>query len=248
MDRRRLLTALLFTVALAPVALAPAPGLARAPKDRSDPDFPNLPYAAWTDDEPAYRLYPGDEVDFSVGSAPELNKTAVVQPDGRISLPLIGSVMAANRSLDDLQEALIDAYSRQLVRPDVAVTLKTVGALKVFVGGEVDKPGVYDMPGDLDALRAIFMAGGFKTTARVNEVVIIRRGPEGRPMMRTVDFKKVLRTASGADLVPLRRFDIVYVPRSSVSEAGLWVQQYLRDLTPVDLSFSYAFGAASVVR
>lgn len=67
-------------------------------------------------------------------------------------------------------------------------------------------------------------------------------------MMRTVDFKKVLKSQVHSDLIPLRRFDIVYVPRSSVSEAGLWVQQYLRDLTPVDLSFSYAFGAASVVR
>lgn len=246
MDRRRILTVFLLTAALAPLG-APA-ALARPKPDKSDPDFPNIPYAVWSEDEPAYRLYPGDEVDFTVGSAPELNKTAVVQPDGRISLPLIGSVMAANRSLDDLQAALADAYSRQLVRADIGVTLKTVGALKVFVGGEVDKPGVYDMPGDLDALRAVIMAGGFKTTARTNEVVIIRRGPEGRPMMRTLNLSKALKGAGDRDLVPLRRFDIVYVPRSSVAEAGLWVQQYLRDLTPVDLSFSYAFGAASVVR
>lgn len=243
MDRRRLLTAFLLTAALAPLDVA----LAKS-RTHSDADFPNIPYAVWTDDEPGYRLFPGDEVDFTVGSAPELNKTAVVQPDGRISLPLIGSVMAANRSLDDLQGALADAYSHQLVRADVGVALKTVGALKVFVGGEVDKPGVYDMPGDLDSLRAVIMAGGFKTTARTNEVVIIRRGPEGRPMMRTVNLSMALRGTGDRDLVPLRRFDIVYVPRSSVSEAGLWVQQYLRDLTPVDLSFSYAFGAASVVR
>jgi len=248
MVRRRLLTALLFSAALAPFSPFPFSAAHAAAKDRSDADFPNIGYALWTDDEPPYRLYPGDEIDFSVGSAPELNKVVTVQPDGRITLPLIGSVMAADRSIDDLEAALTDAYSHQLVRPDVTVLIKTAQPLKVFVGGEVDKPGVYDMPGDLDALRAIFMAGGFKTTAKVNEVVIIRRGPEGRPMMRTVDFKKVLRSQVHADLIPLRRFDIVYVPRSSVSEAGLWVQQYLRDLTPVDLSFSYAFGAASVVR
>ncbi len=247
MVRRRLLTALLISAALAPLApmflAAPA-----AAKDRSDPDFPNIGYATWTDDEPAYRLYPGDELDFSVGSAPELNKFVTVQPDGRITLPLIGSVMAADRSLEDVQASLVDAYSHQLLRPDITLAIKTAGPLKVFVGGEVDKPGVYDMPGDLDALRAIFMAGGFKTTAKVEQVVIIRRGPEGRPMMRTVDFKQVLRHSAHTDLAPLRRFDIVYVPRSGVSEAGLWVQQYLRDLTPVDLSFSYAFGGAGIVR
>src|SRR6201999_2660194 len=102
---------LLFTAALAPLGEAVA-----KPRTASDADFPNIPYAVWSDDEPGYRLYPGDEVDFTVGSAPELNKTAIVQPDGRISLPLIGPVMAANRSLDDLQAALADAYSHQLVR------------------------------------------------------------------------------------------------------------------------------------
>lgn len=242
MDRRRLLTVLLISAALAPLAASPL-----LAKDRSDPDFPNIGYATWTDDEPAYRLFPGDEVDFSVGSAPELNKTAIVQPDGRISLPLIGSVMAADHSLEDVRAALVEAYSHQLIRPDVSLGIKTVGSLKVFVGGEVDKPGVYDMPGDLDALRAIFMAGGFKNSAKVNEVVIIRRGPGGRPMMRTADFKAALRSPAHSDLIPLRRFDIVYVPKSSVSAAGLWVQQYLRDLTPVDLSFSYAFGGAGIV-
>ncbi len=242
MDRRHLLTALLLSAALAPLAASPA-----LAKDRSDPDFPNIGYAVWNDDEPAYRLYPGDEVDFSVGSAPELNKTAIVQPDGRISLPLIGSVMAADHSLEDVRATLIEAYSHQLVRPDVSLGLKTVGSLKVFVAGEVDKPGVYDMPGDLDALRAIFMAGGFKNSAKVNEVVIIRRGPGGRPMMRTADFKTALRNPANSDLIPLRRLDIVFVPKSGVAAAGVWVQQYLRDLTPVNLSFSYAFGAAGLV-
>jgi polysaccharide export outer membrane protein len=115
--------------------------------------------------------------------------------------------------------------------------------LKVFVGGEVDKPGVYDMPGDINALQAVIMAGSFKTSARRSQVVIIRRGPDGRAMLRTVD----LRAGSGnpaVDLVPLRRFDVVYVPRSSVSEAGLFVQQYFRDLSPVQLGFDYTAGAA----
>ena len=89
---------------------------------------------------------------------------------------------------------------------------------------------------------------GFKTTAKVAEVVIIRRGPEGRPKMRTVDLKLVLRHSAHTDLVPLRRFDIVYAPRSVVAETGPWGQQYLRELTPVDLGFSYAFGAAGIVR
>jgi len=120
----------------------------------------------------------------------------------------------------------------------VQVSVKTATPLKIFVGGEVGNPGVYDMAGDGDALRAIIQAGGFKSTSRRNQVVIIRRGPNGRAMMRTADLLKGLSRPGEADLVPLRRFDIVYVPRSGVAEGGLFMQQYFRDLLPV--SFSYA--------
>ena len=116
--------------------------------------------------------------------------------------------------------------------------MKATAPLKVFVGGEVGNPGVYDMAGDGDALRAIIQAGGFKTSAKRNQVIIIRRGPDGRAMMRTADLLKGLTSPGGADLVPLRRFDIVYVPRSGAAETGLFMQQYFRDLLPV--SFSYA--------
>ena len=217
------------------------PGLAAGPAAASG--FPDIGYATWTDAEPDYRLYPGDELDITIPTAPELNKQVTVQPDGRITMPLIGAVMAADRSVPALEASLARAYAGQLLTPVVNVSVKTAGPLKVFVGGEVDKPGVYDMPGDIDALRAIIEAGGFKVSAKESQVVVIRRGPGGGAMMRTVDLKAALRDPSGRDLVPLRRFDIVYVPRSRIAEAGLFVQQYVRDLVPGQMGFNYAFGA-----
>jgi polysaccharide export outer membrane protein len=206
--------------------------------------FSNIPYANWTDYEPPYRFYPGDEVEVSVLSAPELNKTVLVQPDGRIALPLIAPVMVADRTIEEAQASLSQAYSTQLLRPDVSVAVKAA-PMKVFVGGEVGTPAVYDMQGDADALRAIIQAGGFKSSADPKRVIIVRRGPDGRGMIRRVDLSRGLH-APGADLVPLRRFDIVYVPRSGVAAAGLWVQQYIRDLTPVQFGFSYALGERTV--
>jgi len=212
------------------------------PAPRPSADFQNIGYATWTNAEPPYRLYPGDEVDLAVASAPELNKTLTVQPDGRLNLALAGPVMVADRTIQDSERLITHAYASQLLRPEVTLTVRAA-PLKVFVGGEVDKPGVYDMPGDINALQAVIMAGSFKTSAKRSQVVIIRRGPDGRAMLRTVD----LRAGSGnpaVDLVPLRRFDVVYVPRTHVSEAGVFVQQYFRDLTPVQLGFEYTAGAA----
>jgi polysaccharide export outer membrane protein len=208
--------------------------------------FPNIGYATWTDSEPDYRLFPGDAVDISFPFAPELDRSVVVQPDGRIAMPLIPPVMAANRSVAQLEDALAAAYAGQLREPQVDVSLKLALPLRVFVGGEVGKPGAYDMEGDMDALRAVFDAGGFTDHAKKTQVVIIRRGPGGRPMMRTVNLGAPLKGPGQSDFVPLRRYDIVYVPKSSIAEAGVFVQQYIRDLIPGQVGFDYSIGATAI--
>ncbi|CAN5165376.1 polysaccharide biosynthesis/export family protein [soil metagenome] len=200
--------------------------------------FAPIPYATWRDDEPGYRLYPGDQIDVATPSAPELNRSVTVGLDGRIQLPMVGPFMAADRSTPQLEQVLTAAYAGQLIDPRVEVSVKQAQPLRIFVGGEVGKPGVYDMPGDIDSLQASVMAGGFLTTADTHRVVVIRRGADGRAMMRQVDLGQAVRGAPRADAVPLRRFDLVYVPKSGIAVAGLFVQQYLRDLVPVQ--FSYA--------
>lgn len=209
-----------------------------APAAPAPPPFSNIPYATWTDYEPDYRFYPGDEVEVAVPSAPELTKSLVVQPDGRITLPLVGPVMAADRTTGELQDAIAQAYSTQLLRPQVEVSAKAA-PLKVFVGGEVGNPGVIDLNGDADALRAIIQAGGFRSTGDATSVYIVRRGPNGQGMVRRADLLRGLQNAQ-ADLIPLRRYDVVYVPRSGVADAGLFMQQYFRDMLPIQ--FSYALG------
>lgn len=201
--------------------------------------FPDIGYAAWTDAEPPYRIYPGDQLDISIPSAPELSKTVTVQPDGRVSLQLIHEVMAADRTTGELERTLDEAYAAQLVRPEVFVDVKSASPLKVFVGGEVDKPGVYDMPGDINALQAVIEAGGFRPTARRSEVIIIRRGADGRAMMRTADLARGLAAPGRSDLVPLRRFDIVYVPPTGLARAGVFMSQ-VKDLVPGNVGFDYA--------
>ena len=147
--------------------------------------------------------------------------------------------MAADRTTEELQAILSEGYSAELLRPHVDIFVRAA-PLKVFVGGEVSQPGIIDLAGDADALRAIIQAGDFKPTADRSRVIVIRRGPDSRSMMRRANLLRGLK--GGGDLVPLRRFDIVYVPRSGVAEAGLFVQQYFRDLSPIQFGFSYELG------
>ena len=200
-------------------------------------------YSTWRDDEPGYRLYPGDQVDVALPSAPELNRSVTLGPDGRISLPLIAPVMAADLAPAELEQRLTAAYASQLNDPRAEVSLKAAVPLRVFVGGEVGRAGVYDMPGDIDALQAVIMAGGFLPTGDPHRSVLIRRGPGGRPMLRPLDFGSAVHHAPAAVSPPLRRFDVVFVPRTGIANVGLFVQQYLVQTMPVQ--FSYATGAGN---
>lgn len=195
-------------------------------------DFPAIPFADWTDAEPEYRLYPGDEIEVALPTAAELTRTLRVAPDGRIALPLIGNVMAADRSLTELQQGLSATYASQLVRPIVEVTLRQAGPIRVWVDGEVRTPGVVEMTGDLDAYQAVIQAGGVMPGSNSRSVALIRRGPGGSRMMRVIDLRP-----RQAEVVALRRGDIIFVPRSTLGELAAFFTQ-VRNALPV--GFSYA--------
>src|SRR5262249_8480433 len=107
-------------------------------QEASEPETTGVVYSETT---PAYRFYPGDEVDITVFSAPELTRTVTIGPDGRIAMPLIGAVRAADLSADELHDRLVTAYSSHLRMPELSVTPRTYGSRQVFVGGEVARPG-----------------------------------------------------------------------------------------------------------
>ena len=215
-------------------------GAGRAPAGEriSTDGFPDIAFADWTEAEPEYLLYPGDEIEVATPTAPELTRTLKVGPDGRISLPLIGQAMAADRTLYELESELSRAYASQLIRPVVEITLKQAGPLKVWVDGEVRTPGVYDMPGDINAYQATIMAGGFLPTAKSGEVALIRRWPGGTRMMRVID----LRPRRG-EVVALRRGDIIYVPRTTLGELANFFS-LIRNALPV--GFSYAINGTYI--
>ena len=200
----------------------------------TSPGFADIGFADWTEMEPEYRIYPGDQIDVRTPTATELNQSLTVGPDGRIAMPMIGQVMAADLSLFELEATLIDAYTPILRRPEVEVTLRQAGPLKVWVDGEVRTPGVYDMPGDIDAYQAIIMAGGFLPGGRRDRVGLIRRGPGNVRMMRSIDLSR-----RGLEHVALRRMDVIFVPRTTLAEVAVFFTQ-IREALPI--GFNYTLG------
>lgn len=206
------------------------------------PRFPSVSYTDWSQGSHAYKFYPGDQLNISFQHAPELDKDLVVAPDGRISLPLMDPVVVADLSVSELQNILERVYTRELVDPSLTVTLTEAVPQKVFIGGEVASPGVFDLPGQIDPLQAIVMAGGLLSTSKPEQVIILRRGSDGKIMTRVVDVKNALKDPNHLDIGPLQRFDVVYVSRKRIANQNLFVDQFILSALPIDFSFFYDIG------
>ncbi|HEY8610148.1 MAG TPA: polysaccharide biosynthesis/export family protein [Roseomonas sp.] len=206
-------------------------------------------FAPWSEGIPIYRFVPGDKVKVQFLLTPEMGETALVAPDGAISLRAAGRVQAAGLTSQELEAEVEQASRRVLTKPIVTISLEEAGGSVVLVGGSVARPGVYPLAGRRGVLESILLAGGFGDEARMTQVVLIRRNPENRPMLRTVDVRDFVSNGSTAGDVPLYAGDIVYVPRSRIAEANLWIDQYINRLIPFSRSFSYSVtrGSAAVV-
>ena len=204
-----------------------------------EPEF-NHPdrFAAWSDASPEYRLGPGDEISVVLPYNTELNYTGTIGPDGRFVMPIGGAFPAANETADELQAAIDRKLAGIVLVPNATVVIKKY-AQGVYVGGQVRHPGLIPIQGRMDLLAAITVAGGMHDTARKNEIIVIRRGADGKPMLRTVNLQSFLQTASTDQNLILQPLDIVYVPKSSISEVNQWIDQFINQVLPFNRSFSY---------
>jgi protein involved in polysaccharide export with SLBB domain len=200
---------------------------------------PTLQIPPYLDQE--YRVQVGDQLDIKFFYQPELNEQVIVRPDGCISLQLVPKVMAVGLTPEELTEFLTEKYAIELKQPKIAVIVRSYGAQKVYVDGEVAKPGMLPLVGFMTVLQAISQAGGLKETARMNEVIIIRHGLDNQPRAFPVNVRKVIDGTDMHQDIPLKPFDIVYVPRSPIGNVNLWIDQYIRKNIPIYTSFGYNF-------
>jgi len=194
----------------------------RAPKVQKEP-LPPPPVE--------YRLQVNDLLDVKFWGNEDLDEQVRVRPDGMISLPFIDDVPAAGLTPEELDAELVRRYASELARPNITVVLNEPGS-QIYVGGEVNTQGTLPLDRRLTLVQAIQASGGFRTSARRRQVLLIRTQPDGDRIARAVDVRPVL---SGKNLTidpVLQPFDVVFVPRTKISNINLFVQQYVNQIIP----------------
>lgn len=187
----------------------------------------------------SYVIEPGDELDVRFFYNPELNEEVMVRPDGGISLPLVGQVNAAGRTVTDLESALRQSYSRELRQAAITVIVKGFAGQRVYVDGQVGQPQMVNILGNLTAMQAIASAGGITPDSKMEEVLVIRRTGTSQPMVIPVNLSKAIDGTDTSQDIVLQPYDIVFVPRTAISEVNQWVDQYIRKNIPIPFGLGY---------
>lgn len=201
-------------------------------------------FVPWSDDVIPYHLAAGDSIGLRFILNPELNETNLpIAPDGSVSAPLVGTVMAAGKTVEDLRKDLTERYTAYLREPSPDVLIHAYDAAQIYVGGEVKKQGIYPMMGPTNVMQAVITAGGAIDTTRLNGTILIRRRADGRPMMRVVNLRTYLDTADSQDNVALRPGDIVYVPKTEIGSFDIFIDQYLNKAIPFNRTLNYNLGS-----
>lgn len=188
-----------------------------------------------------YKIAPGDKLTISSYYHPDLKQSVTVQPDGRVSLMLVGTVVVAGKTPEELSTELTKAYSRYVQDAEITAAVSENAALSVFVGGQVKTPSVVPIKGELTLLQSITEAGGFLSTANEAQVLIVRQMPDSRYRTLQADVEKVLRNEAGE--IYLQPHDIVFVPKSEIAKVDQFVDQYLNEVVPrwVITSFGFSY-------
>lgn len=123
----------------------------------------------------AYGVNPGDILEISVWKEEDLSKQVVVRPDGYFSFPLAGDIRAEGRTIEDVRREVATSVSRFVPDPVVSVSVLEPRGSKVYVIGQVNRPGEYPINRYVDVVQAISMAGGFTPFAQLDNIKILRR-------------------------------------------------------------------------
>jgi polysaccharide export outer membrane protein len=172
----------------------------------------------------SYRIQPGDQLQITVLEDETLNRQLLVTPDGRISVPLAGTVRVSGQTVDAVEKTIADRLASNFaVRPNVFVALSSVdpaaGLYTVYVLGQVNNPGPIQVEAGTTLLQALALAGGPARFAANKRIQLRRTDPgTGQEKLYLFNYKAVERGAAIQSMIALREGDVIIVPERHLFE------------------------------
>jgi polysaccharide export outer membrane protein len=186
------------------VALLASPGRA-ADRPRDPVTMPVIPPAG-------YVIGPDDVLSIVFWRDKDMSTDVVVRPDGKISLPLVNDIQAGGLTPSELRDAVSIEARRYVEEPSVTVVVKQINSRKLFITGQIEKPGSYTMSGPTTVLQLISMAGGLREFTDGRRILIVRAGTNAATSRWIFNYRQVSEGKNLAQNIELQPGDTVVVP------------------------------------
>ena len=165
--------------------------------------------AATTD--PNYVIGAQDVLDISVWKEPEVSRVVPVRPDGKISLPLLNDVQAAGLTPAQLAAQITESLKKYVTSPQVTVIVTTINSQRVYILGEVTRPGAFPMLPGMTVMQALSSAGGFTPFAKMKSIYVLR-AENGKKVKYPFNYKEAIAGKNSEQDILLKAGDTIVVP------------------------------------
>jgi len=162
-------------------------------------------------DDPDYVIGPGDMLNISVWKEPDISGTVPVRPDGKVSLPLLSDVQAAGTTPTRLAGSITERLRQYLTDPRVTVIVTAANSRRVYLIGEIVRPGAIPMLPNMTLLQALSTGGGFSQFARIKKMYVLRTD-NGKQIKLPVNYKAAISGEAPDQNIALKPGDTIVVP------------------------------------
>ena len=176
----------------------------------------------------AHTLAPNDEIEIRFPFYPDLNDRVLVGPDGRLSLQLVNTVEIGGLTVKDATRLINQRYAAVIRDPQATVTLRTYAPQQVFVDGWVANPGLVRSDVPLTVSRALAQAGGAKSGAHTDGILVLRRSTDGKAYYYQVALGNY--AGAGGEDPLLKSYDVVYVPQTVFASVSDFLANYVKNV------------------
>lgn len=176
--------------------------------------------------ERRYELQPGDVFEVTFPFVPEFNQKVTIQPDGFVTLNPIGDLKAAGNTVPKLGDYLTERYQTVLKDPDLRINLLEFRQPYFTAGGEVGRPGKYELSDHTTVAEAVAIAGGFTAAAKHSQVLLFRSYSEEWVEVKKLNIKELIKRGDLSEDLQLRSGDMIYVPKSALSKVSSFIPRF----------------------
>lgn|SRR5579859_2972751 len=162
-------------------------------------------------EDPTYKIGAQDVIRIDVWREDQLTRTVPVRPDGKITLPLLNDVQAAGLTPMELAGNLREELKKFITSPQVTVSVTEINSRRIYVNGEVNKSGAYQLLPHMTVLQALSGSGGFTAFARIKNIYVLRN-ENGKSTKVPFNYKEAIKGKNPEQNIELQPGDVVVVP------------------------------------